>query len=152
MLDQGQPEGHQYYWKSEYLRVLPDDAIETAVDYSARMTSPLGRVAIFHLGGAAGQIDEMAMAASHRDAEYIVAINNCWKDPADNEQQIGWTRDFWREVQPFSTGTYINFMSSDAGQERVKAGYGAEKYERLVEVKERYDPENFFRLNQNVEP
>jgi FAD/FMN-containing dehydrogenase len=152
-LDQGQPEGCQYYWKSEYLRELDEEVLETAVAYSAGITSPQTRVAIFQLGGAASQVDEMATAASHREAEYILAINNGWEDPADNAQQIQWTQDFWREVQPFSTGgAYVNFMSADAGQERVKAGYGAEKYERLVKVKNRYDPDNFFRLNQNVKP
>ncbi len=153
MLDAGQPEGYQYYWKSEYLNELQDDAIKTAVAYSADMTSPQTRVAIFQLGGAVGQIDEMATAASHREAEYILAINNGWENPADNEQQIEWTRDFWQEMQPFSTGgSYVNFMSADAGQKRVEAGYGAEKYERLVNVKNRYDPDNFFRMNQNVAP
>ncbi|MGD8792904.1 MAG: FAD-binding oxidoreductase [Anaerolineae bacterium] len=152
-LDQGQPEGYQYYWKSEYLSQLDDEVIETAVAYSAEMTSSQTRVAIFQLGGAASQVDEMATATGHREAEYILAINNGWENPADNEQQIQWTRDFWREVQQFSTGgAYVNFMSADEGQERVKAGYGAEKYERLVEVKSRYDPNNFFRINQNVKP
>jgi FAD/FMN-containing dehydrogenase len=152
-LDQGQPEGYQYYWKSEYLSQLDDEVIETAVAYSADITSPQTRVAIFQLGGAASQIDEMANATGHREAEYILAIDSGWENPGDDEQQIQWTRDFWREVQPFSTGgAYVNFMSADEGQERVKAGYGAEKYERLVKVKNRYDPDNFFRLNQNVKP
>lgn len=151
-LDKGQPEGCHYYWKSEYLRQLDDEVLETAVAYSARITSPQTRVAIFHLGGVAGEVDEMAMAASHRNAEYILAINNGWQSPADSEWQIQWTRDFWQEIRPFSTGTYVNFMSADAEEARVKAGYGPEKHTRLVDLKTRYDPHNFFRLNQNIRP
>lgn len=151
-LDKGQPEGCHYYWKSEYLRQLDDAVLEAAVAHSAGITSPQTRVAIFHLGGAAGEVDEMAMAASHRNAEYILAINNGWQDPAESKRQMQWTRDFWQAIRPFSTGTYVNFMSADAEEDRVKAGYGPKKHARLVDLKTRYDPHNIFRLNQNIQP
>ena len=153
MLDKGQPDGHHYYWKSEYVREISDGAIDTAVSYSAGMTSPLTRVALFHLGGAIRNVDEMAMAASHRDAAYVVAINTGWDEKANGEQQIQWTRDFWTDMRRFSTGgTYVNFLSADDGQDRVRAAYGQEKYERLVALKDKYDPANLFRLNQNIRP
>jgi FAD/FMN-containing dehydrogenase len=151
-LDRGQPEGCHYYWKSEYLPHLDDAVLEAAVAHGGEITSPQTRVAIFHLGGAAGEVDEMAMAASHRNAEFILAINNGWEDPADSRRQMAWTRDFWEAIRPFSTGAYVNFMSADAQEARVKAGYGPEKHARLVELKDRYDPHNFFRRNHNIRP
>lgn len=152
MLDQGQPEGKLYYSKSEYLAGLSDQIIDTIVMYGAKMSSPLGRLAIMQLGGAASRPDEMDMAASHRDAGYVVAINNGWKDPADSDAQIEWTREAWRAILPHSTGTYVNFISAEDDQERVKASYGEEKYARLVQLKDKYDPNNLFRLNQNIRP
>lgn len=153
MLDEGQPAGHQYYWKSEYVSGLPDELIDVLIEHAAKMDSPLGRVAIFQLGGAAAEVDEMSMAASHRGAEYIVAINNGWKNPAENDRQIAWTRRFWKEIRPHSMGgSYVNFMTADEGQDQIQAAYGQQKYRRLVEIKEKFDPTNFFRLNQNIEP
>ena len=153
MLDKGQPEGNYYYWKSEYLAELTDDAIDTALAHGATISSPETRVAIFQLGGAASRIDEMATATGHRDAEFVFAINSGWKDPAAHERQVKWTRDFWRAIRPFSSGgTYVNFLSEGEGQQRVRAAYGSEKYERLVALKSKYDPANLFRMNQNIKP
>ncbi|MDX1663092.1 MAG: FAD-binding oxidoreductase [Candidatus Promineifilaceae bacterium] len=153
MLDQGQVEGNQYYWKSEYLPGLRDEAIETLVTYGATLQSPLARVLMMQLGGAVRDRDEMTMAASHRDAEFVLAINNGWRDLRENEEQIQWTRDFWTAVRPFSTGgSYVNFLTADEGQKRVRAAYGEEKYRRLVKIKNKYDPANLFRHNQNIQP
>ncbi|MDX1686436.1 MAG: FAD-binding oxidoreductase [Candidatus Promineifilaceae bacterium] len=153
MLDKGQPEGKQYYWKSEYLGEMSNEAIDTVVSHATDMTSPFTRVALFHLGGAIRDVDERATAASHRDAEYVLAINTGWDETADSKRRVQWTRDFWTAMQPFSTGgTYVNFLSADDGQERVRAAYGEEKYERLVALKDKYDPTNLFRLNQNIRP
>lgn len=152
-LDSGQPAGNQYYWKSEYLTEISDDAIETAVGYAADMKSPLTRVAFFQLGGAIQAHDEADMAVSHRNAEFVLAINTGWKDAADTPQEVQWTRDFWTAMQPFSSGgTYLNFLSTDDGQDRVRAAYGAEKYERLVQLKNKMDPTNLFSVNQNIQP
>lgn len=153
MLDAGQPAGLQYYWKNEYLDQISDDAIDTCISYAACMTSPHTRVALFHLGGTVQKIDEAAMAVSHRDAEYILAINTGWKNPEENTTQVQWTRDFWTAMQPFSVGgVYVNFLSEDDGQDRVKAAYGDAKYARLVQLKNKYDPNNVFQMNQNILP
>lgn len=153
MLDAGQPAGLQYYWKSEYLHEISDDAIETVIGYATGITSPNTRLALFQLGGAIQDVDDDAMAVSHRDAEYVLAINTGWKDPEDNQQQVQWTRDLWTAMRPFSTGgVYVNFLGEDDGQNRVRAAYGAEKHARLVQLKNKYDPDNFFCLNQNIEP
>ncbi len=152
-LDPGQPHGKYYYWKSEYIHELPDDAIETLVAYAANMSSPFARLAVFQLGGATRRYDEQAMAASHRDAEYVVAINTGWADPQDTDHQVAWTRDLWTAMRPFSSGgVYVNFLSVDDGEERVRAAYGADKYDRLVQLKSKYDPQNLFRMNQNIKP
>jgi FAD/FMN-containing dehydrogenase len=152
MLDEGQPEGRRYYWKSHYLTELPDDAIELLAAHGATIPTPLSRIGMMQLGGAVRRRDEMDMAASHRDAEFVLAINHGWRDPGEDDKQIQWVRDFWSAIQPFSSGTYVNFIPAGEGQESVWTAYGEEKYRRLVEVKNKYDPNNLFRLNQNIEP
>ncbi|HSM56004.1 MAG TPA: FAD-binding oxidoreductase [Candidatus Sulfomarinibacteraceae bacterium] len=153
MLDQGQTDGHQYYSKTEYLPQLRDEPIETIVTYAATISSPITRVVLMQHGGAVRDWNEMDAAVSHRDAEFVLALNNGWSDPADDERQIQWTRDFWTAIRPFATvGAYVNFLSADEGQDRVRAAYGDEKYRRLVQLKNKYDPTNFFRLNQNIRP
>ncbi len=95
----------------------------------------------------------MDMAYSHREAEYVLAVNAGWQDAADNEKEMGWTRDFWQSIRPFSMGgVYVNFLSEDDGENRVREAYGEEKYARLVDIKNKYDPENLFRMNQNIRP
>jgi FAD/FMN-containing dehydrogenase len=152
-LDAGQPTGMHYYWKSEYATEIADDAIETLVAYAANMTSPYSRLAVFQLGGAIQRYDEQAMAVSHRNAEYIFAINTGWADLQDTEEQIQWTRDLWTAIRPFSSGgVYVNFLSDDDGEDRVRAAYGASKFERLVQLKTKYDPQNLFQMNKNIKP
>jgi FAD/FMN-containing dehydrogenase len=153
MFDAGQPDGHLYYWKSEYLPGLSDEVIETGIDYAARITSPLSAIMMFHLSGAAGRVDKQALAAGHRDAAFVLNINTCWAEPQATDKHIQWTRDLWTAMQPYSIGGgYVNFFSADEGEDRVKAAYSPEKYERLVALKNKYDPSNFFRLNQNIKP
>lgn len=152
-LDAGQPSGMYYYWKSEYVTELADDAIETLVAFAAKMTSPHARLAAFQLGGAIKRYDEQAMALSHRNAEYVIAINTGWADPADSEKQMQWTRDLWTAMRPFSSGgVYVNFLSADDGEDRVRAAYGPTKFERLAQLKRKYDPQNLFQMNKNIKP
>ena len=83
----------------------------------------------------------------------MIAINTGWADPQDSEKQIAWTRDLWTAIRPFSSGgVYVNFLSADDGEDRVRAAYGAAKYARLVQLKNKYDPNNLFRMNQNIKP
>jgi FAD/FMN-containing dehydrogenase len=133
-LDAGQPTGKHYYWKSEYATEIADDAIESLVAFAANMTSPFSRLAVFQLGGAIKRYDEQTMAVSHRNAEYIYAINTGWAEPQDTEKQVQWTRDLWTAIRPFSSGgVYVNFLSEDDGEDRVRAAYGEKKFERLVQ-------------------
>jgi len=106
-----------------------------------------------HLGGASGRVGETDTAAGNRDAQHVFNVQAAWEDPAENDLHIAWTRDFWRAMQPFSSGgTYVNFLTRDEGDDRVRAAYRPAIYDRLVEVKTKYDPGNLFRSNQNIRP
>jgi FAD/FMN-containing dehydrogenase len=153
LLDASAQPGWNYYVKSEFLPALSDDLIDTLVEHASKITSPLTTIAGFHLGGAVSRIDEDATAYSHRDASYSLIINTTWIDPNESEKHIQWTREFWQALQPFSIGgAYVNFQSRDEGEDRVKTTYGTAKYERLSKLKQKYDPLNFFRMNQNIKP
>lgn len=154
MFDTSSPRGRQYYWKSEYLPGLSEAAIDTAIAYAATFSSPLSSTLIFQLGGAISRKDATSTAASHREAAYVVNIQSSWVDPAEAPQHTQWTRDFWTAMRPFSTGgVYVNFLGEDEAKDhdRVRAAYGA-NYERLVALKNKYDPTNLFRVNQNIKP
>jgi FAD/FMN-containing dehydrogenase len=153
LFDAGQQPGPHYYWKSEYLPGLSDEAINTAIGHAANITSPLTGILIFQLGGAASRVDPDATAAAHREAAFVLNINTSWREPAETDRHVGWARNFWKAMRPFSTGgVYVNFLSADEGQDRVRAAYGSAKYERLVALKRKYDPTNFFQINQNINP
>ena len=150
MLDPVQPPGRNYYWKSDDLLELTDHAIDTIVAHSEAITSPHTIVPLFQFGGIASRVAEDAMAYSHRNAAYALNCNASWTE-GEPERHIQWARDFSTAMQPYSAGVYVNFLSNES-EERVKAAYGATKYERLVTLKNKYDPSNFFRLNQNIRP
>jgi FAD/FMN-containing dehydrogenase len=152
LLDASWTPGFQNYWKAEYLSGMPDGAIDVLIEHLGTISSPLSDFKFPYLGGAIGSMGEDDTAYGHRDAPFILNINTRWSDPEDSERHIEWTRALWSALQPYSGGgTYTNFMSADdAG--RVRDSYGPKKYARLVDLKRRYDPSNFFRLNQNVPP
>ena len=153
MFDSGATPGEQYYVKSEYLPGFTDDAIDTIVKYGASITSPMSLAVFFHLGGAVSRVGGHETAFSHRDAAFSLIIQSHWLDAAESDKHIGWTRDFWKAMQQFSGGgVYVNFVSEDEGEDRVRAAYDAAKYERLVALKNKYDPTNLFRRNQNIKP
>lgn len=151
MLDGSWMPGFQNYWKAEYLTSIPDDAIEVLEESLRTITSPMSDFKIPILGGAVSRVADDATSYGHRDAPFIININARWES-GDPTPHIEWTRDLWRKMQPFSAGGgYTNFTSDDEGG-RVVDSYGSEKYSRLAEIKRRYDPSNFFRLNQNIQP
>ena len=150
-LDAANPEGLRNYWKAQYLDQLPDDATEAIAEFGARKPSHWSKFLLTALGGAAGRVGETETAFGHRSAPWILNINAMWETEPD-DAAVAWARDFWDAVQPYSDGgTYVNFLGAE-GEGRVRAAYGAETYDRLVELKTKYDPENFFRLNQNIRP
>lgn len=152
MLDAANPPGFQNYWKAEYIKGMSDKTIETLVSFAARKASPMSKLLFAHLGGAISRVGEDETAYAYRNAPFLLNINAMWSDPTEKDKHIGWARDFWTAMQPFSAGgVYVNFLSEE-GEDRVKAAYSPKTYERLVALKNKYDPTNFFRLNQNIKP
>ncbi len=152
MLDSGAPPNQLNFWKSTYLARLSDEAIEVLIAYFNTMTSPMSQVHLQHLEGQVRRVGDDEMAFSHRDALCALNIVTKWVDPRESGKHIQWTRDFEAAMGPFSTGgVYVNFLGEE-GEDRVRAAYGRTKYSRLVELKNKYDPSNFFRLNQNIRP
>ena len=153
LLDDGFPFGLHNYWKSEFLSALPDAAIDLIVEWFATAPSALSAVVFEQFGGAYRDVAPDETAFSLRAWDYNLLLVSRWTDPIDTERNIQWTRDAWSAVQPFAAGAvYVNYL--EAGQEgasRIRAAYGT-NYDRLVTVKDRYDPTNFFRLNQNIRP
>ena len=132
---------------------LSDDAIDLLVEEYPSVPAPHTHVVIEQMGGAVSRIDEDDAAVSHRNAPYDAIIVGMWSDPAEDERTIAWVRRLWEALRPFSSGgVYVNFQMGDEGEDRVRAAYGAEKYERLIALKNKYDPTNLFRLNQNTKP
>jgi hypothetical protein len=155
MLDEQFQPGFQHYWKSSFLQDLSAEAFDTMVHYHANRPSPLCQVAIEELGGMVGRIDSDETAFAHRDKRYSLLIVGMSPDPAESDKICRWASEFWEAMRPFSSdGVYVNYLGQEAdeGAERVKAAYGPEKYERLVALKNKYDPTNLLRLNQNIRP
>jgi FAD/FMN-containing dehydrogenase len=151
MLDPGWGPGAQNYWKAEYLAVLDEPAIATIARNFAALSSPLSDIKLAFLGGAIARVGPEDTAYTHRGAPYLLNINTRWEQ-GDPEPHIAWTRQFWSEMRPFSAGgVYVNFLGQE-GHDRVLEAYGQAKYERLTALKDRYDPGNFFRVNQNIPP
>ena len=152
MLDPSWTPGFQNYWKAEYMAGLPDPAFDVLADGLAGITSPLSDFKIATMGGAVSRVDEDDTAYSHRHAPFVLNINARWSEPPDAGRHVAWAQQLWHAMGPWSAGgAYVNFLGEE-GQDRVRAAYGDRKYERLVALKNRYDPTNFFRLNQNVQP
>ena len=155
MLEPAFPPGLQNFWKSNFLRDLGDEAIDVITDRFQRVPSPTSVVVIEQFGGAVSRVGGDETAFNHRDARFNFLIIGIWPDPADHDRHVHWVREFWDAMQPFSSGgVYVNYLGpeADEGAERVKAAYGPVKYGRLVALKNRYDPTNLFRLNQNIRP
>jgi UDP-N-acetylenolpyruvoylglucosamine reductase len=151
LLDASYPPGMQNYWKAEFLDDLTDDAIAVLVDQAAKMTSPRSAILLEYYGGAAGQVDESATAFPHRQAQYDLAVMAQWTDPTESDRHVAWARETWEAAQPFASGrVYVNTLGVE-GEDRVREAYG-KNYDRLVDLKNTYDPKNFFSLNQNIKP
>jgi hypothetical protein len=142
------------YWKSLYLDALDEDSIDRIVARGLDRPNPWTLMPIRHMGGAAARMPAHATALGGRDAPFMLSIDTAWTDAGDSDRAIAWTREFWDEMRQNTRGSiYLNFLSDDEDNEAMlRAAYGDGNYERLVDVKTKYDPENFFRLNQNIQP
>ena len=143
--------GHRYYWKAQFLKEIEGAAIEALVDGFATVPSAMSLAVLQQVGGAIGRVPGDATAYANRDAAYDCFPISIWQNPTEDERNIGWARELWTAMRPFSTGgVYVNNLG-DEGEDRVRAAYGG-NYDRLVELKTKYDPTNLFRLNQNIKP
>jgi len=146
------PRGSYNYWKSSYLKSLSDGAIDTILDFYAKAPSPRTVMVLEHNGdGAMSRVAEDATAFSHRNWPYNFLVTAIWTDAADTEANIRWTREFWAAMQPFlAPAVYVNYLG-EVDEQDIRAAYGG-KYARLAALKDKYDPTNFFRMNQNIRP
>jgi len=145
------PRGLQHYWKAVFAGDLTDDAIAAHAEHGQRMPAVNCAVHLYPVNGAAHDVAPAATAWGHRDAKYATVIAGMWPDPADNDKNIRWVKDYYAALAPHSQpGGYVNFASAD-DQAKVRDNFGA-GYDRLAQAKRRYDPDNLFHLNQNITP
>jgi hypothetical protein len=154
MFDHSAPPGMHAYWKTAYLDDLDDAGIDELVDQAAGLRDlfPLSVIHLHHLEGAVRQLPESGAAFSHRGHRFVLNLIGTCAEPADDVRHVSWVRSAFDAMQKHTTGTpYLNFLG-DEGADRVRDAYGKQTYDRLVEVKRRYDPDNVFRINQNIDP
>jgi FAD/FMN-containing dehydrogenase len=152
LLDGGFPAGSLNYWLSSFTRGLPDELIDIAVERFAGVPSPMSAILLERFHGAVTRVGATETAVPHRDKGWNLLIPSVWTDPADNEANIAWSRETFAAMRlHFANGRWLNYLGDDQAEEAIRAAYGA-NYDRLVEVKRRYDPDNVFHLNHNIAP
>jgi FAD/FMN-containing dehydrogenase len=152
LLDGPAIKGMQNYWTADFYDALPDDAIEILVEQATRPISPLTQIIVVPGGGVIADVPDDAMAFGQRRAAFNIHYLSMWADPAETEANIAYTRELNGKMKPWATGgVYLNFIG-DEGPSRVEAGFGQEKWHRLREIKKIWDPQNLFRINQNIPP
>ena len=151
MFDPLYPPGLQWYWRADFVNELSDEAIARHVEHGSQIPSMHSTMHLYPINGAAGRVGKQDTAWSYREARYGEVIAGIDPDPANNERNIGWAKDYWEALHPYSAGgAYVNMMM-DEGQERVQAAY-RDNYARLAAIKATYDPTNLFHVNQNIRP
>jgi hypothetical protein len=151
MFDPLFPKGLQWYWKGDFVKELSDEAIDVHLSYAAKAPSELSLMHLYPIDGAVHRVGQSETAWSCRDATWSMVIAGIDPDPAKAGAITAWAKEYWEALHPFTMGgAYVNFMMEE-GEDRVRATYGS-NYERLVAIKNKYDPDNFFRVNQNIKP
>jgi FAD/FMN-containing dehydrogenase len=152
LLDATQPKGRRYYWKSEFLPRFEQALLAKAAEHAQRIVSSHSAIILFPVDGALNRRPESHSAVGNRDAHAVINFTAAWEKADDDKANIEWARTAWRDIRPFSTGgTYINFLNEDEGDERTRAAY-RDNYQRLVDIKSRWDSGNVFRINKNIAP
>ncbi len=152
LLDAGFPYGSLNYWLSSFTRGLPDELIDIAVERFATVPSPMTAILLEHFHGAVTRVGPTETAVPHRDEGWNLLIPSVWTDPAESEANIAWSRETFAAMRPrLGSGRWLNYLGDDQAENAIRAAYGP-NYERLREVKRRYDPDNIFHLNHNIVP
>ena len=143
--------GARNYWKSHNFTEFTDEALDTIIGSAADLPSDQSEIFIASLGGAVNRVAADATAYAHRDVAFVMNVHIRWDDASDDDRCIGWARQFFDATAPFATGgVYVNFMPEDE-TERTESAYGV-NFQRLADVKKKYDPDNRLRINQNIAP
>ncbi|MEF8718351.1 MAG: FAD-binding oxidoreductase [Candidatus Accumulibacter necessarius] len=143
--------GARNYWKSHNFSTLQDGLFDAVIESIENLPSPQCEIFFGAIGGATTRPAPESAAYAHRDAQFVMNVHGRWQEPADDERCIGWAREFFKASAPFASGgVYVNFLTADEG-DRVRSAYGP-NYDRLAQVKRTYDPDNLFRMNQNIQP
>lgn len=150
ILDAAAPPGIRRYWKSGHFTELSDELLDRCLQYVATRPSPFTPVLFFHVRGAAVKIDSSATAFVHRKDHWDFSLISQWLTTDEDEKNLQWTREFWTAIEPLSKGVYVNHLDSDDSA-KIKNAYG-ENFEKLKTIKKKYDPDNFFRMNNNILP
>jgi FAD/FMN-containing dehydrogenase len=152
LIDAPNPPGRMNYWNADFYNDLPDDAVDVFIERATKPISPFTQVIVMPEGGAIARVPEDATAFGQRNAKWSLHYLSMWEDPAETDRNIAWTREFSGAMKPWATGrAYLNFLG-DEGLQRVEAAYGPEKFARLQALKDKWDPTNLFRHNQNIPP
>jgi FAD/FMN-containing dehydrogenase len=154
MMDAGNPRGIREYFKIDWLKELPDEAIEVVLEHAHELPAPFGQLILAPMGGAVSRTDNSALALTVPDVPWAYFCLTMWMDPSEDDRNVAWTRGFSEAMRPFGIGreAFPNFIETDEGIAHLRESYGADKYPRLVELKNKWDPDNVFRLNQNIAP
>jgi len=146
------PKGLYGYWKSSFLKSLSDGALDTILEYYGKTPAPRTVIVIEHNGNSAwSRVPDDATAFRHRNWPYNLVVTTLWTDKADTDANIRWTRQLWEAMHPYlADAAYVNYLG-EVGEEEIRLAYG-KKYQRLAALKEKYDPTNFFSMNQNIKP
>jgi FAD/FMN-containing dehydrogenase len=152
LFDATQPNGRRYYWKAEYVPGITAATLAKLREHAARIVSPHSSILMFPVDGPLNALPAGHSAAGNRDAKAVFNIQGSWERSEDDAANVEWARSAWRDILPLSTGgTYVNFLTEEEGDERIRAAYGS-NYARLVDVKKAWDPDNVFRANKNITP
>ena len=150
MFDPIYPPGLQWYWRADFVKELSEEAIGKHFEWGQKLPTMHSTMHLYPINGAAGRVAKDATAWTNRDALFAQVMVGVDPDPANNEKTISWAKNYYDALHPYSTGgAYVNFMMDDEGEDRIKKTYGA-NYDRLAAIKRKYDPDNFFRVNQNI--
>jgi FAD/FMN-containing dehydrogenase len=153
MVDNAVPIGDRYYWKSNFVAELGPELAGVLSDGATAMPSPGSMILLFEIKGQIQRVPKSAMAFDHRNENFEMSIIAHWTEAGDDAQNISWARQVWNAAQPYVTSAvYTNHMTADETEDRVRCGYGKDKYTALMALKSKYDPDNFFRSNHNIPP
>jgi len=152
LLDATQPKGRRYYWKSEFLPNLKPELLAKTISHAEAIASPHSAILLFPLDGALNRLPEDHSSVGNRDTAWVLNIAASWEKAENDKTNIDWARAAWRDMRSFSTGgTYMNFLTEEETDDRIQAAY-RKNYERLVEIKTKWDPANLFQMNKNIAP